>query len=182
MPFFPGLEKARLVTDVFARNKERFGPFAAVIGDVMRPTPTLGKVAREAIALHVSALNGCHYCVGSHGTMLSELGCKADEISGMALGSHADPKLAAILSFAGKLTTDPKGIAPEDVGTLRGAEASDQDIEDTIAIAAVFAFMNRLVDGYGLNGDEAAFALVAQSIAKNGYDSLTAFLGAAEPR
>ncbi len=176
MPYFPGLEEATLVLNVFARNKQRFGPFAAFLADAMESSDTLDAAAREAIALHVSAINNCHYCVGSHRAVLIELGYSPEQVAEVEAGRHEEPRLSALLTFAGDLTTQPDGCTAEAIEALRSSGASDADIEDTIAIAAAFAFMNRLVDGYGVKGNGPAFAMVGKSIAQHGYGTVQQML------
>lgn len=177
MPHFEELENAKLILDVFSRHKERFGPYAVFMANVMAPTESLGSIARETIALRVSAINECHYCVGSHRSALVELGCSHLDVRKAETGHHSDPKLQALLSFADKLTLFARGVAQADIAELRRSGASDQDIEDTIAIVSVFALMNRLVDGYGVRGDAAAFALVGKSVSQSGYDTVPGMLG-----
>lgn len=178
MPHFPDLENAKIVVDVFARHKKRYGPFASFLADAMEGSETLDAAAREAIALHVSAINNCHYCIGSHKAVLMELGWSEADTEKVETGSHSDPKLDALLKFAGDLTTQPDGTSPESIAQLRELGASDADIEDTIAVAAAFALMNRLVDGYGIKGDEPAFTMVGKSLATQGYGTVPVFLAA----
>lgn len=177
MTYFSGLEDAKLVVNVFSRNKERFGPFASFLAQVMAPSDSLDAGAREAIALHVSAINNCHYCIGSHRAVLLELGYSQNEISEVEAGRSSDPRLTALLRFAGDLTTQPDGTTAEAIASLRAAGASDDDIEATIALAAAFAFMNRLVDGYGIKGDAAAFEIVGKSVVAQGYGAVAGALG-----
>ena len=177
MPYFEGLEKAKLVIDVFARDKPRFGPYTVFMGDVMRATQSLNDVAREAIALRVSTINQCHYCIGSHRAALLELGCSPGQVDDFCTGHTDDSRLAGLLLFSEKLTIHPKGVDGSDLAKLRELGASDQDIEDTIAVTAVFALMNRLVDGYGIKGDDQAFRMVGKSVSKGGYDSVPIMLG-----
>jgi uncharacterized peroxidase-related enzyme len=56
----------------------------------------------------------------------------------------------AMLDYALKLTHTPGRITAEDVAALRGAGFDDRAIHDICAIAAYFAFVNRIADGLGV--------------------------------
>ena len=64
-----------------------------------------------------------------------------------ALLSAAD---TAIIAFAIKLTRTSAAMSDTDVGALRDAGLSDRAIYDVTAIAAFFAFVNRIVSGLGV--------------------------------
>ena len=61
----------------------------------------------------------------------------------------------AMLRYVRKLTLEPAKVEREDVEELRRAGFSDAAIGDIAINAALFAFMNRVVDGLGgqLEGD-----------------------------
>ncbi len=56
----------------------------------------------------------------------------------------------AMLDYALKLTRTPSDMSPEDVAVLRGHGFDDQGIHDLCAVAAYFAFVNRIADGLGV--------------------------------
>lgn len=55
----------------------------------------------------------------------------------------------AMLTYVQQLTLQPATMKEGDVQTLREAGFSDAAIGDVAANAALFAFMNRIVDGLG---------------------------------
>ncbi len=61
-----------------------------------------------------------------------------------------DDQDRALLGFARKLNNTPGEVAAEDIGSLRTAGFTDQNIFDTVAIVAYFNFMNRISDGTGV--------------------------------
>jgi uncharacterized peroxidase-related enzyme len=61
-----------------------------------------------------------------------------------------DPADHAILGYALKLTRTPNAMGPEDVEALREHGYGDQAIHDLCAVAAYFAFVNRIADGLGV--------------------------------
>ena len=56
----------------------------------------------------------------------------------------------AMLDYAVKLTRTPGDMVPEDVAVLREHGFDDRGIHDLCAIAAYFAFVNRIADGLGV--------------------------------
>jgi len=53
---------------------------------------------------------------------------------------------------------------------MQTAGWSDQSIEDVIKVVALFSFLNRLVDGLGIQGNAQVFAQAGAMIAEHGYD------------
>lgn len=76
-------------------------------------------------------------------------------IRGDVEGAPVDDRDRAMLRYVRKLTLEPAKIELEDVEELRHAGFSDAAIGDIAINAALFAFMNRVVDGLGgqLEGD-----------------------------
>lgn len=66
-----------------------------------------------------------------------------------------DDRDRAMLEYVRKLSLEPGRVEREDVEALRAAGFSDAAIGDIAIHAALFAFMNRIVDGLGgaLEGD-----------------------------
>ncbi|MDH3735352.1 MAG: peroxidase-related enzyme, partial [Gemmatimonadota bacterium] len=65
-----------------------------------------------------------------------------------------DPADAAMLDYAGKLTLTPGDVTAPDVERLREQGFSDRAIHDICAIAAYYAFVNRIADGLGVELEE----------------------------
>lgn len=56
----------------------------------------------------------------------------------------------AMLDYAHKLTTALDKVEKADIDNLRTLGFEDQSLHDIVAIAAYFNFVNRLVDGLGV--------------------------------
>ena len=56
----------------------------------------------------------------------------------------------AMLDYAVKLTRSPGDMIETDVSSLRAQGFEDRAIHDICAIAAYFAFVNRIADGLGV--------------------------------
>ncbi|VAW60172.1 hypothetical protein MNBD_GAMMA11-65 [hydrothermal vent metagenome] len=172
---FPGYSRDfQGISDVFMRDPERYLPFVQLLDNVMSEVSELSKVQKEMIALYSSHLNGCHYCVDSHSSVLISL--KTDENLVRSLANSSidvlDDKLRAVFKFASKLSLDPGNICDADIVAVRSAGWSDQTIEDTICIVSTFAFLNRLVDGFGLVGSDEHFQQVGGMVSQQGYKPL----------
>lgn len=76
-------------------------------------------------------------------------------IRGDVEGAPVSAEDRAMLRYVQKLTLEPAKLELEDVEELRRAGFSDAAIGDIAINAALFAFMNRVVDGLGgeLEGD-----------------------------
>jgi alkylhydroperoxidase family enzyme len=90
---------------------------------------------------------------------------------------HAAPvsaKLRALLRIAAAVQRGGKNVRAQDVEAAREAGASDQEIHDTVLIAAAFCMFNRYVDGLAttLPDDPGGYAVAAESIVNAGYAAL----------
>jgi uncharacterized peroxidase-related enzyme len=75
-------------------------------------------------------------------------------LSGQALDSVSAalaPADEALLAYAEKLTRTPGAMTSTDVSALRDHGLTDRAIHDACAIAAYFAFVNRIADGLGVD-------------------------------
>jgi alkylhydroperoxidase family enzyme len=55
-----------------------------------------------------------------------------------------------MLEYAVKLTRAPGEMSAADTAALRGAGFDDRAIHDICAVAAYYAFVNRIADGLGV--------------------------------
>jgi uncharacterized peroxidase-related enzyme len=59
-------------------------------------------------------------------------------------------RMAALCHYALKLTVRPSEMTAGDVEALRRAGCSDRDVVDVDQVAAYFNYVNRVVDGLGV--------------------------------
>jgi len=143
---------------------------------------TLTPGERELIASHVSDLNQCEFCYESHnasanahfgdGGFISAL-VKTDPQNAPVTG-----KLKALLNIAGKVQKGGKQVTPELIEAARGEGATDEEIHDTVLIAAAFCMYNRYVDGLGTNlpANKSEYLAMGKRMANNGYKYPPLFL------
>ena len=62
-----------------------------------------------------------------------------------------DDETLAIVEFVEKLTREPSEMTEGDVQKLRQVELEDKQILSVVLITSMFAFMNRLADGLGVD-------------------------------
>lgn len=108
---------------------------------------------RELIASYVSKLNNCEFCHNSHSASANaHLGENGETVSCIITDLESAPvsdKLKELLKIAGKVQKSGKEVKAEDIKLAKSKGATDEDIHDTVLIAAAFCMYNRYVDGLG---------------------------------
>lgn len=130
--------------------------------ELMRGESGLTKVHREMIAVVVSAVNRCHYCIVSHSAALRKLTEDPVFVDTLATNyryASLEAPERVMLEFAVKLTVASSDCAEEDVERLREAGWSDEDVFDIAQVAAMFNFTNRLASGLGWKPNPEYFSL-----------------------
>ena len=115
----------------------------------------LSRREREAIAVTVSAANGCAYCVAHHMEALQRY--EKDEAVLTAVREAPDrlvaPRLRAMLLYARTLTVAPSTLDKAQVVALRAEGLTDQDVLRINLVTAYFNFVNRIALGLGVKAD-----------------------------
>ena len=143
-------EKLGLVPNVlaaYAFNEKKLRAFTDMYNDLMLGESSLTKLEREMIAVAVSSVNHCYYCLTAHGAAVRQL--SGDPALGEQMVMNyrvADltPKQKAMLDFAVKLTEAPAKIEESDRQALRDAGFGDRDIWDIAPVAGFFNMSNRV--------------------------------------
>jgi uncharacterized peroxidase-related enzyme len=113
----------------------------------------LSRAEREMIAVVVSSLNHCLYCLVSHGADLRlslEDPILADRITLDYRRAGLDERTRAMLDYAAKITARPVECEESDIQHLRDLGFSDEAIFDIAEIAAMYNFTNRLASATGM--------------------------------
>ncbi|SFD89404.1 uncharacterized peroxidase-related enzyme [Sulfitobacter brevis] len=147
------MDKLGIVPNVlraYAFDVEKLNTFTAMYNDLMLGDSSLSKLEREMIAVAVSAVNKCYYCLVAHGAAVRDL--SGDPALGEALVMNyrvakIDAKQRAMLDFAVKLTQQSASVEEADRQALRDAGFSDRDIWDIASVAAFFNMTNRVASG-----------------------------------
>jgi uncharacterized peroxidase-related enzyme len=97
---------------------------------------------QEQIALAVSEVNACDYCLSAHSALGRGAGLSNDELDASRAGRASDPKASAALAFARAVVEHRGGISDNDVARVRAAGFSDAEVVEIIAHVALNVFTN----------------------------------------
>lgn len=145
--FVPNVLKA------YAFDRNRLEAFVKMVDDLMLGDSALTKLEREMIAVVVSSVNHCHYCLVSHGAAVRYLSGDPHLGDTLVANYRAAPisdRQRAMLDFAWKITSSPAEIDDGDRQKLRDAGFSDRDIWDIVTVAGFFNMSNRVAGGVGM--------------------------------
>ena len=97
---------------------------------------------REQIALAVSELNSCEYCLAAHTAIGKMVGLSDEEIINSRRGIASDAKAEAAITFSRQAVEKRGWMSDEDVSALRNAGYGDAEIVEIVANIAVNLFTN----------------------------------------
>lgn len=159
-PTLPG------IIGLLAFRPETAKPLTELAEVLLRGPSTLTMGERETIAATVSAANGCAFCTLSH-TAAAEVHMTDDNM----LDSKPSDKMVALIAIALAVQQSGLAVSEEDIISAKNADATDQEIHDTVLIAAAFCMFNRYVDGLGTwaPDDKEAYAQMGEKMAHQGY-------------
>lgn len=118
---------------------------------------SLSRIARERIAIVVSASNRCAYCVAHHSEALRQLGDDAATIETLGRGELPTTISAgdrALLEWARTAALVPSDATEATIATLRAHGFDDRALLDAALTVAYFSFVNRLVLLLGVHVEE----------------------------
>jgi uncharacterized peroxidase-related enzyme len=149
------------VLRAYAFDIDKLNAFTAMYNDLMLGKSALSKLEREMIAVAVSSVNKCFYCLVAHGAAVRQL--SGDPALGEALVMNykvadIDARQMAMLDFAVKLTRESANVVEADREALRGHGFTDRDIFDITSVAAFFNMTNRVASGTDMRPNEAYHA------------------------
>ena len=149
------------VLQAYAFDIDKLNAFTAFYNDVMLADSGLTKLEREMIAVTVSAINRCYYCLTAHGAAVRQL--SGDPELGEMLVMNwrvapLDARQRAMLGFAEQMTVASATIEEKDRDALRQVGFSDRDIWDIAATAGFFNMSNRIASATDMRPNEAYHA------------------------
>ena len=130
-----------------AFDTNKLDAFTGLYNELMLADSGVTKLEREMIAVVVSSVNKCFYCLTAHGAAVREL--SGDPVLGEMLVmnwrvAELPGKQVAMLTFAEKVTRASAEITEPDRAALRDAGWTDRDIWDIANVAAFFNMTNRV--------------------------------------
>ena len=147
---------------------------AGFIQQLLRGDSSLSAADRELLAAYVSRLHECEFCNRSHAAAARALGADATAcaaVTGAPEIPDGSPRLQALFRLAAAVVPGGHGVTAGIVADARAAGAGDEDIHDTVLIAAAFCMLTRYVDGLdtAVPPDNAAYDLMGERLARKGY-------------
>ncbi|MFG1461635.1 peroxidase-related enzyme [Xanthobacter sp. DSM 24535] len=155
------MEKLGFVPNVLAAysfDMAKLNAFAGIYNDLMLAPSGLSKLEREMIAVAVSSVNRCYYCLTAHGAAVRAL--SGDPILGEQMvmnyrAARLEPRQRGMLDFAVKLTERPHEVEEADREGLRKLGFSERDIWDIAAVTGFFNMSNRIAGGVDMRPNPA---------------------------
>ncbi|MFZ2156672.1 MAG: peroxidase-related enzyme [Bradyrhizobium sp.] len=171
MPHLPSLPAHASLLDVFRMFPETNEPLISFHEILLRGPSPFTEAERELIAAYVSGLNGCRYCHGVHTATAERLGIAPGAISALLDGNtSAIPyKMMPVLDFAKKLTQRANGVTKVDADAVLAAGWEETAVYHLVAVVALFNYMNRLVEGLGIELNPSYAQTAAKRLADFGY-------------
>ncbi|SMF60755.1 uncharacterized peroxidase-related enzyme [Tistlia consotensis] len=146
-------DKLGLVPNVlaaYAIRPEKLRAFGKMYNDLMLGESGLSKLEREMVAVVVSSVNRCYYCLVAHGAAVRELSGDP-QLGEMMVMNYRVAELSArqrgLLDFAWKLTETPQLVGDPDRQALRDLGFGEEDIFDLCNVVGFFNMSNRVAAG-----------------------------------
>ena len=143
-------EKLGLIPNVlkaYAFNEKKLNAFTNMYNDLMLGESNISPLEREMIAVVVSSINRCYYCLVAHGNSVRKLSKNPELGEAMIINyriANLMPNQRAMMDFVAKMTEESYKIEEVDRQILRENGYSDQDIWDIASIASFFNMSNRM--------------------------------------
>lgn len=166
------------IRGLFAFRPSTAKPLNDLVDVLLRQPNSLSTGERELIATYVSSENDCYYCQTIHGAIAAQDHDGDEElVARVKHNFHTAPipeKLKTLLAIAGKVRESGKSVTADVVAEARAQGATDEEIHDTVLIAAAFCMFNRYVDGLATiaPGDPEFYRSRAEIICRDGYSNV----------
>lgn len=144
------VEKLGMVPNVlraYAFDIDKLNAFTALYNDLMLAPSGLTKLEREMIAVTVSSINKCYYCLTAHGAAVRALSGDPKLGEMLVMNWRVAPLSArqrAMLDFAERMTIASAGIEEHHRDALRQVGFTDRDIWDIASVAGFYNMSNRI--------------------------------------
>ena len=157
-------EKLGMVPNVlqaYAFDIDKLNAFTAMYNDLMLGASNLSKLEREMIAVVVSSVNKCYYCLTAHGAAVRQLSGNPILGEQMVMNwrvADLDARQTAMLAFAEHLTVASAKTTEADRQALRDVGFSDRDIFDIASVTGFFNMTNRVASATEMKPNDAYHA------------------------
>ncbi len=172
MAYLPSLPQGATLLDLFKAFPETNKPLIEFHEVLMRGPSPFSEAERELIAAYVSSLNRCAYCRGVHTATTQRLGTPEGAVAALIeeIDTAAVPaRMKPVLSYAQRLTRAPDSVTQGDAEAVLAEGWNETALYHTVAVTALFNYMNRLVEGLGIELDPAYVEPASKRLAERGY-------------
>ena len=117
----------------------------------------LSKLEREMIAVTVSSINKCFYCLVAHGASVRYLSGDPKLGEMIAMNYRVAPltqRQKTMLSFVEKVTTESAAVDEKDRNALRSVGFTDHDIWDISNVTGFFNMSNRVASAVDMRPND----------------------------
>lgn len=145
------------VLQAYAFDIDKLNAFAGMYNDLMLGASNLSKLEREMIAVVVSSVNKCYYCLTAHGAAVRQLSGNPILGEQMVMNwrvADLDDRQSAMLEFAENLTVASAKTTEGDRQKLRDAGLNDRDIFDIASVAGFFNMTNRVASATNMRPND----------------------------
>ena len=97
---------------------------------------------RYQIAIAVSEINRCAYCLSAFTAIGKSNGMQDKTLAMCRLAGSTDPKVDAMLKFSAAIVQERGAVTPKDFQKVKSAGCSDEEIQEIVANVALFTFAN----------------------------------------
>jgi uncharacterized peroxidase-related enzyme len=165
------------ITGLLEYRQDTGAPIRELTQILLRGSSTLTQGERELIATVVSSRNECRFCTAAHTAavdVLLEENTTSEAVKKDIDTAPVSEKLKTLLHIAASVQKGGKYVTPEQIAAARVQGATDQEIHDTVLIAALFCLYNRYVDGLATvtPTDPSFYHGLGMRLKLNGYNRL----------
>ncbi|WP_335934858.1 carboxymuconolactone decarboxylase family protein [Streptomyces sp. PTD5-9] len=163
------------IRGLMADHPDTAEPLNRLAETLLRSPRSLPRGERELIATYVSELNRTRFCSDTHGAAAAvQLEGGAELVRAvLADPDRADisPRLRALLRIAAEVQEQARPVSDLAIAAARAQGAGDDEIHDTVLIAAAFCMYNRYVDCLAttLPAHPGYYAETGRRIVSHGY-------------
>jgi len=175
MTFLPSLPDGSVLLQVFRKFSATARPLLEYHEALMRGDSPFSEGELELIAGYVSGLNACHYCHGVHTAVAERFGLSEglmDELLADPETAGIDDRMRPVLDYVRKLTLSPARMTRADADAVYAAGWDERALHDAVCVCALFNFMNRMVDGLGVDAGEDYFAMAGDRLRNGSYRTI----------
>jgi uncharacterized peroxidase-related enzyme len=135
------------VLQAYAFDPAKLDAFSGMYNDLMLADSGLSKLEREMIAVAVSSVNKCFYCLVAHGAAVRAMSGDPAFSEALVMNyrvADLDARQRAMLDFSVMMTEASYKIEEHDRDALRAVGFTDRDIWDIASVASFFNMTNRM--------------------------------------